>query len=104
MSYKLLNLRFNEHLVCVDPSDMVEVRRNQKGSLLPASVVVMTAGEAVDSGAWDTSNGTMSASVRVVDDQAYETAKGVPLVPGQVFLIDGSPWVVCEELDKDIPY
>lgn len=71
-------LDHNQLLILLAAGDEVEVCRNTAGNLLPGSVETMTAEEAIQFGAWDSSHGTMDAvvsrnglAVRLADGMAY---------------------------------
>lgn len=54
-----------DHVVQLTNQDILIVSRNTTGNLQPAFTQKMTVREALEYGAWDTTHGTMAASVRM---------------------------------------
>ncbi|MCA3018813.1 MAG: hypothetical protein ING73_11690 [Rhodocyclaceae bacterium] len=67
-------LRHDEYAVLLDKSDEVTVSRAEKYSLNKPFLQTMTLGEAVQYGAWDTTNGTMSAEVNFRGAEIFKSA------------------------------
>lgn len=57
------SLHYNDLVVFLDADDELTVSRKIRGSLNPGYVQSLSVSEAIKYGAWDTTNGTMTASV-----------------------------------------
>lgn len=83
----IAQLRFDETLIEVAPDDIVEVSRNTKGNLLPATTQEMTLKEALAYGAWSTESGTMEATVRL-SPNVYENPVNIYVKNGFAYGVE----------------